>query len=112
MWPPTTNAKKIPITQHLPDGSLNDLLFWVYDEVTTTMVIKMKKDQIRLVDPRDLLKFGEHYIHTSSKHQLLVENEMFEAAGKDFTNMLATIIDKKLWAGALGDSDLHIVEKP
>ena len=112
MWPPTTKAKKIPITQRLLDGLLNDLLFWVYDEATTTMVIKMKKDQIQLVDPRDLLKFVEHDIHMLSKHLLMVENEMFEAAAKDFTSMIATIINKKWWAGALDDSDMHIMEKP
>ncbi|CAI9269202.1 unnamed protein product [Lactuca saligna] len=111
MWPPTNKAKKIPITQRVPDGSLNDLLYWVYDEATTTIVIKMKKDQIRLVDPRDLLKFDGHDIHTLSKHQLMVENEMFEAATKAFTGMIVTFIDKRLLAGALADYDVHLVEK-
>ncbi|CAI9294424.1 unnamed protein product [Lactuca saligna] len=112
MWPPTNKAKRIPITQCVPNGSLNDLLYWVYDEATSIVVIKMKKDQIHLVDSKALLKFGEHEIHTLFKHQLVEENEMFEAAAKDFTSMIATIIDKRLWAGALANSDGHLVENP
>ncbi|CAI9302403.1 unnamed protein product [Lactuca saligna] len=81
---------------------------------TTSSFIKKAND---VIDPHTnknvgFSENGEHDIHTLSKHQLMVENEMFEATTKDFTSMIATIIDKKLWAGALADSDMHIVEKP
>ncbi|CAI9299407.1 unnamed protein product [Lactuca saligna] len=77
MWPPTNKVKRIPITLRIHDATLNDLLYWVYDEAATSVVLKLKKDHIRLVDPRDLLKFGEHDIHILSRRQLMVENEMF-----------------------------------
>ncbi|XP_023738188.1 uncharacterized protein LOC111886186 [Lactuca sativa] len=71
--------------------------FWVYDEATASAVIKLKKGQYRIVDPSGLLKFGERDIHTFSHFQLIVENEFFEAAGKSFTRMVATITEKKLF---------------
>nr|KAJ0225461.1 hypothetical protein LSAT_V11C100048600 [Lactuca sativa] len=79
---------------------------------TATVVIKLKKNQFRIVDPKDLLKFGEHDIHTLSNFQTIIENELFEAVVKDFNGMVATIIDKKLWAGAFDQANLHLVEKP
>ncbi|KAL4573531.1 hypothetical protein LXL04_020341 [Taraxacum kok-saghyz] len=59
MWPPTAIVKSVPISKRFPDGTLDAMQFRVYDEATSTVVIPMLKTQIRLVDPKDLLKFGE-----------------------------------------------------
>nr|KAJ0211339.1 hypothetical protein LSAT_V11C400186270 [Lactuca sativa] len=72
MWPPTKQAKRIP----LPKRTLDTIQLWVYDEATTTV------------------------------------NELFEATVKAFTGIVAKIIDKKLWAGAFNQADVHLVEKP
>ena len=112
MWPSTAKAKSVPISKRLPDGTLDTIQFWVYDEATTTVVIRLKSTQIRLVDPKDLLKFGERDIHTLSNFQIMTENSIFEEAAKVFTGMVATIIEKKLWAGALDRTDVHLVTKP
>ena len=85
---------------------------WVYDEATASLVIKLKKNQYRIVDPKDLLNFGEHDIQTLSNFQIIVEIKLFEAIAKAFTSMLATIIYKKLWERAFDQADIHLVEKP
>nr|KAJ0215764.1 hypothetical protein LSAT_V11C300123010 [Lactuca sativa] len=95
MWPPTKKTKKTPLFLPIPDGSLNDLQYWVYDEAITTVVIKTEMDRFRLVDPIGLLRLGQRAIHTLSTKQLMVENEMFEAVVKEFTSMIAKIIDQK-----------------
>ncbi|CAI9278995.1 unnamed protein product [Lactuca saligna] len=102
---PTNEPKTWAFKKFLEDKLKQNL------KAIPTVVTKLKKDQILLVDPRDLLKFGEHNIHTLSKHHLMVENEMFEVAANAFIGMITTIIDKRLWAGALADSDVHLVEK-
>ncbi|CAI9281522.1 unnamed protein product [Lactuca saligna] len=63
MWPPTKQAKRIRLPKCLPEGSLDTIQYWVYDEATVMVVIKLKKNQFRVVDPKDLLKFREHDIH-------------------------------------------------
>ncbi|CAI9283745.1 unnamed protein product [Lactuca saligna] len=112
MWPPTKQAKRIPLPKCLPGGTLDTIQLWVYYEATATMVIKLKKNHFRIVGPKDLLMFGEHDICTLSNFQIIVENELFEVAAKAFTGMVATIIDKKLWARAFDQADIHLVEKP
>ncbi|CAI9279561.1 unnamed protein product [Lactuca saligna] len=112
MWQSTKQAKRIPLPKRLPEGTLDSMQLWVYDEATATVVIKLKKNQFRIVDPKDLLKFGERDIHTLSNFQIIVENELFEAAAKAFTGMVATTTDKKLWAGTFDQGDVHLVEKP
>ena len=111
MWPPTDKVKSVPISKPLSDGSLHIMQFWVYDEATSTVVIRMEKTQIRLIDLKDLLKFGEHDIKKLASKQIMTDNLIFEPAAKAFTLMGATIVDKRLWAGALEDADVHLVVK-
>ena len=42
----------------------------------------------------------------------MVKDDILEAATKEFTGMVAEIINKRMWVGALGDSDMLIVDKP
>ena len=38
MWPPTKQLTKIPITKNFCYGTLCNMLYWVYDEATTSVV--------------------------------------------------------------------------
>lgn len=79
---------------------------------TVSVVIKLKKNQQPIVDPKYLLKFCERDIQTFSNFQIIFEKELFEADAKAFTGMVATIIDKKMWVGVFDQADVHLVEKP
>ena len=109
MWPPIDKENIIPIAKPLPDGSLREAKFWVYDDVTTTAVIRLPKTQIRLVEAKDLLKFGNKDIKRLSKMQIMCPNPLFEEAAKDYTSMIAVILDNKIWAGALKGLDVQLV---
>ena len=39
-----------------------------------------------------------------AKHQIIYKNKFMEAAAKEYTGMIAKIIDHKLWMGAMGRS--------
>ena len=110
-WPPTKQMKEIPIIQHFHDGSLENMEYWVFDEATSTAVIKFPNGVHRLVEAKDLLKFGERDIHTLSRHQIICKQELLEAAAKEFTGMIVEIISKKMWLGAMGRSDMMLIEK-
>ncbi|CAI9304250.1 unnamed protein product [Lactuca saligna] len=111
-WSPTKQAKRIPLPKCLREGTLDSMQFWVYDEATMSVVIKLKRNQYRIVDPKDLLKFGERDIRTLSNFQIIVENELFETVAKAFTGMVTIIIDKKLWNGAFDQAYVHLMENP
>ncbi|CAI9289171.1 unnamed protein product [Lactuca saligna] len=74
---------------------------------------KAKMNFVGMKTVASFIKMSKGFLdpHTN-KTLLMMENEMFEAAAKTFTGMIAAIIDKEFWAGALGDSDVHIVDKP
>lgn len=111
MWPPTKQMKEIPIIQHFRDGSLQDMEYWVFDEATATAVIKFPTGVFRVVTAKDLIQFGERDIHTLARHKIVVKNEILEVAAKEFTSMIVEIINKKMWLGAMGRSDVLIIEK-
>ncbi|CAI9303327.1 unnamed protein product [Lactuca saligna] len=96
MWPPKNQAKRIPLPKRLREGTLDSMQFWIYDDATASVVIKLKKNQYLIVDPKDLLKFCECYIQTLSNFQIIIKNEWLEAIEKAFTGMVATIIERKL----------------
>ena len=66
MWPPMKKMKEIPIVQQFQDGSLDNMELWVFDEATSTTVIKFPTGTHRIVTAKDLLKFEEQDIHTLS----------------------------------------------
>jgi hypothetical protein len=110
MWPPTNKLKRIPLSDAIPDGSLDKMQFWTYDNATATVIIRLDKGQIRLVDHRDLLKFGEKDIKTLSKFQIIADSDD-EVCAKQFTSMVASIIRTGYWAGGLQDADVNIMEE-
>ncbi|CAH1428594.1 unnamed protein product [Lactuca virosa] len=103
--------KEIPILQHFRDGSLHDMEYWVFDEATATVVIKFPTGVFRVIEAKDLLKFGEREIHTLAQHQIVVKNDILESAAKEFTSMIVEIINKKMWSGAMEGSDVLIIKK-
>ena len=68
MWPATNQVKQILVLQSYPDGSLSSMEYWVFDETTTSVVIKLKNGCIRLYDRRDLFQFRRWDIHHLSLH--------------------------------------------
>lgn len=103
--------KQIPIIQNFRDRSLENMKYWVYDESTTSVVIKFPDGVFRMVDKKDFLQFGERDIHTLAQHQILVADEILEVAAKEFMGMIAEIIEKKMWLGAMARSDVLVIEK-
>ncbi|CAI9271281.1 unnamed protein product [Lactuca saligna] len=114
-WPATKQQKEIPIPQHFHEGYLDKMEFWAYDDETATAAIKFKdQEQVqRLISAKDLLRFRERRdIRTLARHQIICRKDVMEAAAKEFTAMVATIINGRLWMGLMGRSDLKLYEKP
>ena len=111
MWPATAQVKQVPVLQNYPDGSLASMLYWVYDESTDAAVIKLKENCIRLYEKRDLLQFHKWDIHHLATKQIVVAESIFEPVAKEYTAMVAQIIEKKMWNGAMGRSDVLVVDK-
>ena len=53
----------------------------------------------------------EGYPHSGSSPDYL-QKYVMEAAAKEFTAMVATIINGRMWMGSMGRSDLKLFEKP
>ena len=85
--------------------------YWVFDESTAAVVIKLKHGCIFLYDKRDLLQFGRRDIHELSIHQIKVAEDICEPTAKDYTSMVALIIEKEIWNGAMGRLDVLVVDK-
>ncbi|CAI9290731.1 unnamed protein product [Lactuca saligna] len=113
LWPATKKQKEIPIPQHFHEGYLNDMEFWAYDDETATAAIKFKNREhvLRLINAKVLLHFRERDIRTLAYHQIICRKDVMEAATKEFTAMVATIINGRLWMGSMGRSDMRLFEK-
>ena len=111
MWPATKQVKQFPVLQGFQDGSLSSLECWVYDENTSGAVIKLKNGCIRLYDRRDLLQFRKWDIHYLSNFQIKVVEDIYEEGAKVYTTMVAEILSKRMWNGAIGQMDVMIVNK-
>ena len=109
MWPPTNKEKIIPIVKPLADGYLREAQFWIYDEASTTAVIRLPKTQIRLLEPKDLTMFRKKDINKLSTMQIMCPNPLFEEATKDYMTIIATILHNKIWVGALDGLDVQLV---
>ena len=114
LWPATKKQKEIPIPQHFQEGYLDNMEFWAYDDETATAAIKFKDQErvLRLINAKDLLRFRERDIRTLARHQIICRKDVMEAAAKEYTAMVATIINGRLWMGSMGRSDLRLFEKP
>ena len=111
LWPATKKLKEIPIPLHFHEGYLDKMEFWAFDEATTTVVIKFSDGVLHLVEAKDLLRFRERDIHTLARHQIFCKSKLMKPAANEFTGMVATIIKKRLWLGAMGKSDVMLFKK-
>ncbi|CAI9300246.1 unnamed protein product [Lactuca saligna] len=114
LCPATKKQKEIPNPQHFHEGYLDDMEFWAYDDETATAAIKFKNREhiLRLISAKDLLRFRENDIRTLAHHQIICRKDVMEAAAKEYTAMVATIINGRMWMGSIGRSDLRLFEKP
>ena len=96
----------------LPDGSLRTIKLWVFDHNSLSAVIRLEKVKILVKNPKDLVMFRERDIKLLSRCQIYVLDPMFEEAAKEFTSMIAYIIQNEFWVGALYGMDVHIVNLP
>ncbi|CAI9277306.1 unnamed protein product [Lactuca saligna] len=114
LWPATKKQKEIPIPQHFHEGYLDDMEFWAYDDETATAAIKFKNREhiLRLISAKDLLRFREKDIRTLARHHIICRKDVMEAAAKEYTAIVATIINGRLWMASMGRSDLRLFEKP
>ena len=92
MWPPTAKVKTIPLPPRYPEGVLSRLDFWTYDPATHSALIRTHNSSYRIMDARDLMRFGESDIIALSRSQILTESPLFEEDAKEFMVMVATII--------------------
>ncbi|KAM0006465.1 hypothetical protein Hdeb2414_s0172g00822361 [Helianthus debilis subsp. tardiflorus] len=67
MWPATKQTKTVPLLKELPNNSLKDLQFWMYDPVTGQAVIVCENIEYRITDAKDLMRFGENDIKLLEK---------------------------------------------
>lgn len=64
-----------------------------------------------MYDKRDLIQFRRRDIHHLSHYQIRVAEEIFESAAKEYTSMVAEIINKRMWNGAMELENVMIVDK-
>ena len=112
MWPKTDHFTAIPLPEAMPDGTLDTLDFWVYDEETTTVVIQTSHRTFLLINPEDLLRFRQSAIARLAMTQLIVDKTLFEEAAKEWTSMVAQIMYNGIHAGPLYGTGVKLVIKP
>ncbi|CAI9304524.1 unnamed protein product [Lactuca saligna] len=114
LQPATKKQKLIPIPTHFHEGYLDSMEIWAYDDKTATAAIKFKDQEhvLRLINAKDLLRFRERDIRTLARHQIICRKDVMEAVAKEFTAMVATIINGRMWMGSMGRLDLRLFEKP
>ncbi|KAM0000678.1 hypothetical protein Hdeb2414_s0012g00384611 [Helianthus debilis subsp. tardiflorus] len=59
IWPPTKQNKTVPLLKELPNNSLKDLQFWMYDPITGQAVIVCENTEYRVAGAKDLMRFGK-----------------------------------------------------
>ncbi|MFS7918109.1 hypothetical protein Hanom_Chr03g00197001 [Helianthus anomalus] len=83
-WPATKQTKIVPLHKELPDNSVKDLQFCMYDPITGQDVIVCDNVEYRFLDTRDLMCFGENDINLSANTQIQRDRqyEMYEKRSK------------------------------
>ncbi|KAF5819077.1 hypothetical protein HanXRQr2_Chr02g0073551 [Helianthus annuus] len=87
-WPTTKQTKTVPLLKELPDNSMKELKFWMYDPVTGQAVIVYDNTEYRFLDTRDLMCFGENGINLLAKTQ--IQNDpQYEVIAKSWMGAVA-----------------------
>ena len=87
------------------------MLYLIFDETIDTAIIKLPNGSFCLYDKNDLLQFGKWDIYHLSLHQIKVAEDIFEHAAKEYTLMVAEIIQKGMWSGSMEGTDVMLVDK-
>ncbi|KAF5809750.1 hypothetical protein HanRHA438_Chr04g0171191 [Helianthus annuus] len=96
-WPATKQTKTV-LLKELPDNSLKDLQFWMYDPIIGQAVIVCDNAEYRFLDTRDLMCFGENDIKLLAKTRIQSDPQ-YEVCAKSWTGAVAQIMGFKLWSG-------------
>ncbi|KAJ0735218.1 hypothetical protein HanPI659440_Chr11g0429621 [Helianthus annuus] len=83
MWHATKQTKTVPLLKELPDNSLKDMKFWMYDSVTGQAVIVCENTEHRIVDAKDLMRFRENDIKLLAKTHIRSDHQ-YEVCAKSF----------------------------
>ncbi|MFS7938766.1 hypothetical protein Hanom_Chr05g00443631 [Helianthus anomalus] len=98
VWPAIKQTKSVPLLKELPDNSLKDLQFWMYDPITSQAIIDCDNTEYRFLDTRDLMFFGENDIKLLAKTSIQSDPQ-YEVCAKSWTCSIAQIMGFKLWSG-------------
>ncbi|KAJ0794989.1 hypothetical protein HanPI659440_Chr04g0145241 [Helianthus annuus] len=66
-WPATKQTNTVPLLKELPDNSLKNFQFWMYDPISGQAVIVCDDAEYRFIDTRDLMCFGVNDINLLAK---------------------------------------------
>jgi hypothetical protein len=111
-WPKTNQVRQIPLRKALPDGTLDTLALWTFDEATTTVLVHTKFTSIRLVDTKDLFMFRERDIKRLAATEMATDKSMFVPAAKVFVQRAKEIVAQEKWADKLEVSDVNVLFEP
>ncbi|KAF5758752.1 hypothetical protein HanXRQr2_Chr16g0732921 [Helianthus annuus] len=97
-WHATKQANTVPLLKELPDDSMKNFQFWMYDPISGQAVIVCDDAEYRFIDTRDLMCFGEKDINLLAKSQIQSDPQ-YEVCAKSWTGAVAQIMSFKLWSG-------------
>ncbi|KAJ0848090.1 hypothetical protein HanRHA438_Chr13g0585391 [Helianthus annuus] len=66
-WPATKQTNTVPLLKELPDNSLKNFQFWMYDPISGQAVIVCDDAEYKFIDTRDLMCFVENDINLLEK---------------------------------------------
>jgi hypothetical protein len=88
----------VPLPKEVPDNSLSNLKFWMYDPLTGQAVIVCENAEYRFLDSKDLMCFGENDIKLLGRTQIQSDPE-YEILAKNWTVAVAQILAYGMWFG-------------
>ena len=90
-WPAPDRVVQVPLPKAHPEGILDYLERWAYDEETISVIIQTTHRQFRYVDPMDLLTFCKKDIARLVSKKLEVPPGLDELHTKEWVSQIATM---------------------
>ncbi|KAJ0571332.1 hypothetical protein HanHA300_Chr05g0189031 [Helianthus annuus] len=87
-WPATKQINTVPLLKELPDNTLKNLKFWMYNPVSGQAIIICEDAEYRFIDTLDLMCFGEININLLAKTQIQSDPQ-YEVCAKSWTGAVA-----------------------
>ncbi|KAL8249573.1 hypothetical protein R6Q59_006441 [Mikania micrantha] len=78
--PATDWMKKVPILLDLPEGVLDNFMFWAFDEQTCGVIISCGEVEITFYDPIDLMRLSQKDIKFLNNQEVKVDQDHLEDA--------------------------------